>query len=87
MSNTIEDDAVDVRYLVSSLPGRSESSPTNAASSVKDVKKKANRIAQLKCRQKKHWEREIKKTEWKSAVQSSGGLCLCYPGQFGNKYE
>ena len=40
MSNTIEDDAVDVRYLVSSLPGRSESSPTNAASSVKDAKKK-----------------------------------------------
>ena len=61
MSNTIEDDAVDVCYLVSSLPGWSESSPTNASSSVKDVKKKANRIAQLKCRQRKHWELEIKK--------------------------
>ena len=40
MSNTIEDEAVDIRYLVSSLSGWSESSPTNAASSVKDAKKK-----------------------------------------------
>ena len=32
---------------------------------VKDAKKKANRIAQLKCRQKKHWEQEIKKLNGK----------------------
>jgi len=60
MSKTIEDDAIDIRCLVSSLPGRSQSSPTNAVASMKDAKKKSNRIAQLKCRQTKHWEQEIK---------------------------
>ena len=40
-------------------------SSTNAAASRKDAKKKANRIAALRSRHKKHWEQEINKLNGK----------------------
>jgi len=65
MSKTIEDEAVDGMCMLSSSPGQSQLSPTNAAASRKDAKKKANRIAALRSRHKKHWEKEINKLNGK----------------------
>ena len=65
MSKTIEDEAVDGMCTLSSSPGQSQLSPTNAAASRKDAKKKANRIAALRSRHKKHWEKEINKLNGK----------------------
>jgi len=65
MSKTEEDDSLDNLCILGSSPGQSQSAPTNPSANMKEAKKEANRIAQVKCRRNRHWIQEINKLNGK----------------------